>query len=312
MIPDPKTCNISNKTKNVYIGEPNIPDTTSSAIIDIIDQDLDEDESENGALQDNDYAYASVPDPQAKSDHDSSAEHSDLKVKEEILSADIQSQCSSNITNNEKIQTYGERVIDDSGYLMPNVNKTYIEDQNTARSYAIQANSKASELGYRERFGEGGNESHVIDEADVLRLRPRPQLTKMPSSGSTERKLGIIEHTYFGVRDLLSDSSSQSSVAEDLTDNAVDAINSEAECAVPMLQGEHESLQHTYLDTRDLQEQLRSATLSFADQSNIFSVSKINEKEEGGDNPAVTVAVNMNGQGHVRTPPFSSDRYYVF
>ena len=92
MIPDPKNCDISNKTKNVYTGESNIPDTTSTAIIDVIDQDLDEDESGNEAFQDNDYAYSSVPDPQAKSDHDSSAEQSDLKVKEEILSADIQSQ----------------------------------------------------------------------------------------------------------------------------------------------------------------------------------------------------------------------------
>ena len=196
---------------------------------------------------------------------------------------------------------------------MPNVNKTYIEDQNTARSYEIQAVSKAFELGsHQEGFGEVGNKSHVVDEPDVLRLRPRPTLTEMPSSVGTKRKPGIVEHTYFGVRDLLSESSSQSSVTEDLIDNAVNAINSEAECDVPILQGDHdmntnarsasyESLQHTYLDTRDLQEQPCNATLYCADQTNISSVTKINEKEEGSHNPAATGDVDMNGQGHVQT-----------
>ena len=60
------------------------------------------------------------------------------------------------------------------------------------------------------------------------------------------------------------------------------------------------SLQHTYLDTRDLQQQPRSANPAFADQfNNVPAITEITDKGEGGDAPDLPVAVGLNLPGQL-------------
>ena len=293
-IPDQKNSDMESKNKNVYTGEPNFPDNTSTTIIHAAEQDLPEDEGDNGELHDADYAYTSVPESQAKKNHISGSDKSDVVVKEGIISG---GKCkpslgTSNTSSNDKSKSYGEKIIDDSGYLMPNAQTSNPNDPNQKPSHGIRVDQNDPTINSnQDESPDFGSKSQKIDNTGSCKSSLCP--TQKPE----------IEHTYFGLHDLLSESSSKSLITGDHADNAL-SVESEPENDdyIPNFDiksnarpaASDGTLQHPYLNITKSQKQPCSATMSSSDQSHIFPSTGQSIAPKAFDDPELSVTGEMH------------------